>query len=93
MTIDPHDEDKPTFSLRMAELDGEMHYLAKDICSLYDLRVDDDGDYRSVLSQFEIPFRELMVDSQGGLIGPVALMTETAHKQLVAEVLKLHSTV
>jgi len=81
MTIDSHDESIPVVSLRFVEIDGINHHLARDVGRYLGLKVDDDGDYRSVLTKAGIPFVDLPVFHRDQPLGLHALISEAAFNQ------------
>jgi hypothetical protein len=84
MTVDFHDAAIPTFVSRCTEIDGAPYVLAKDIGLYYDLKADEDGDYRSFLARAGIPYIDREVSHKGETIGSHALLTEAASKLMRA---------
>ena len=87
LTIDSHD-DEPPLKWRMIDLEGRAYYLALDICPLYGLGADSDGDFRTALTAEGIDFIESRVDNLGEIIGPVLLITQGDHERLAASAVK-----
>lgn len=82
-TVDFHNG-KPALKFRSVEVDGIPYVVAKDICSIYDLPADLDGDARTALKAHGIEFRENVIDDLGEIIGPVVLITEADRAKLQA---------
>lgn len=89
ITIDHHEHDKPPMKWRAVLCDdGLLRILTRDYAPYLALKADDDGDYRSTLVTFGIPFMELKVDNLGEIIGPVALVTEPDLQRLAQQATK-----
>ncbi len=86
-TVDFHNG-KPALKFRSVEVDGIPYIVAKDVCSIYDLPADADGDARSALKTHGIEFRESVIDNLGEIIGPVALITEADRATIQAAAIK-----
>ena len=82
-TIDFHNG-KPALKFCSVEVDGIPYIVAKDVCSIYGLPADADGDARSALKAHGIEFRESVIDNLGEIIGPVALITDADRAKLQA---------
>lgn len=88
VTIDHHD-DKPPMKWRAILCDdGLLRILTRDYAPYIDLKADDDGDYRSTLEAFGVPFVEQKVDNLGEIIGPMTLVAEQDLQRLVQEAAK-----
>ena len=82
LTVDCHDASVPLFIYRCNEIDAKPYVLAKDIGSHCGLKADDDGDYRSILTEAGIPFLHLEVSHKGDPLGPHALLMEADAKRM-----------
>ncbi|MBB4480837.1 hypothetical protein [Rhizobium etli] len=88
MFIVSHDETIPPMRLRFVEIDGASHFLAKDTAQYAGLQADEDGDFRSTLAAFDVPFTDSLVHDRGNTFGPVALVTEEGAARLRTEAKK-----
>lgn len=88
ITIDNHDDQPPMKWRAVLCDDGILRILTRDYAPYLDLKADDDGDYRSTLETFGVPFMEQAVESHGEIIGPVTLVTEPDLQRLAQEATK-----
>ncbi|MDR7145556.1 hypothetical protein [Rhizobium sp. BE258] len=84
MTIDAHDPNIPVISFRFIEMNATNYFLARDVAGYLDQAADEDGDYRSALEAASVSYTEAIVSDRETVIGPVAVVTEAAYRELVA---------
>lgn len=87
VTIDSHDDSAPLIRIRFVEINGVNFHLVKDVGQHLGLKADDDGDYRSALSELGIPFVDLAIFHRDQPLGPHTLISEVAYN--LARTMKL----
>ncbi|MBY3463490.1 hypothetical protein HFN80_05610 [Rhizobium laguerreae] len=81
VTVDSHDETTPVVRFRLVEIGGMNCHLARDIGHHLGLKADEDGDYRSALTEAGIPYNDLAIFDRDQPLGSHALLTEAAFNQ------------
>ncbi|KQV84349.1 hypothetical protein [Rhizobium sp. Root1220] len=70
-----------TLTIRFVEIDGTAYIPARDFGQSLGLTADEDGDYRSALTEAGIPYTDLAIFDQDEPLGPHALLTEADFNQ------------